>query len=65
MSSNIHNTTINFINLMHFYFFKSTNEKDSISGISVFTTTRKKAFALAYNYFAKHNCKGEPAIIAI
>lgn len=50
---------------MHFYFFKSTNEKDSISGISIFTTTRKKAIALAYNYFAKHNCKGEPVMLAI
>ena len=65
MSRNIHNTTIKLINLMRFYFFKSTNEKDSISRISVFTTTRKKAIALAYNYFAKHKCKGEPAIIAI
>lgn len=65
MSRNIHNTTIKYINLMHFYFFKSTNEKDSISGISVFTTTHKKAIALAHNYFAKHKCKGEPAIIAI
>lgn len=65
MSRNIHNTTIKLINFMHFYFFKSTNEKDSISGISVFTTTRKKAIALAHNYFAKHKCKGEPAIIAI
>ena len=50
---------------MHFYFFKSTNEKDSISRISVFTTSRKKAIALAHNYFAKHNCKGEPVMIAI
>ena len=50
---------------MHFYFFKSTNEKDSISGISVFTTSRKKPIALAHNYFAKHNCKGEPVMIAI
>ena len=50
---------------MHFYFFKSTNEKDSISGISVFTTTRKKAISLAHNYFAEHNCKGEPVMIAI
>lgn len=65
MSKNIHNTTINLINLMHFYFFKSTNEKDSISGISIFTSTRKKAIALAYNYFAKHKCKGVPVTIAI
>ena len=50
---------------MHFYFFKSTNDKDSISGISIFTSSSKKAFALAHNYFAKHNCKGEPAILAL
>lgn len=50
---------------MRFYFFKSTNEKDSISGISVFTNSPKKAFALAYKYFASHNCKGHPALMAI
>lgn len=50
---------------MYFYFFKSTNEKDFISGISVFTSTRKKAISLARNYFAKHKCKGEPAFIAL
>lgn len=50
---------------MHFYFFKSTNEKDSISGISIFTTTRKKAIALAHNYFAKHNYKGDPVMLAV
>lgn len=50
---------------MHFYIFKSTNEEDSISRISIFTTSTKKAFALAYNYFAKHNCKGEPAMLAL
>lgn len=50
---------------MHIYFFKSTNEKDSISRISIFTSTRKKAIALARNYFAKHKCKGEPAMLAI
>lgn len=65
MDKNIHNTTFNIVNLMHFYFFKSTNEKDSVSRISVFTTTRKKAITLAHNYFAKHNCKGEPVILAI
>lgn len=65
MNRNIHNTTINTINLMHFYFFKSTKENDALSGITVFTTSSKKAFALAYNYFAKYNCKGVPELIAI
>ncbi len=65
MSRNTHTITIKSINLMHFYFFKSTNKKDSISGISVFTTTRKKAYTIAYNYFAKLGCKGEPELLAI
>lgn len=50
---------------MKFYFFKSTCTKDVFSGITVFTTSTNKAFALARMYFAKHNCKGEPAMIAI
>lgn len=50
---------------MHFYFFKSTNEKDSVSTLSVITNSPKKAFALARNYFAKHNYKGVPVIVAI
>lgn len=50
---------------MKFYFFKSTIDKDSVRAISVFTTSSKKAFNLAHNYFTKHKCKGEPALIAI
>ena len=50
---------------MHFYFFKSTCDKDSVNNLSVFTNNSKKAFTLARNYFAKHNCKGEPAMLAI
>lgn len=50
---------------MHFYLFKSTNEKDSVNRISIFTTSSHKAFALAHNYFAKHGCKGKPALLAI
>lgn len=50
---------------MKFYFFKSTYPKDEISGITVFTSSSKKAFALAHKLFAKYNCKGVPAILAI
>ena len=50
---------------MKFYFFRSTRDKDSVSAISVFTTSSERAFNLARKYFAKHNCKGEPALIAI
>ena len=51
--------------VMKFYFFKSTCAEDVFSGISVFTTSTSKAFALARMYFAKYNCKGEPAILAV
>lgn len=50
---------------MKFYFFKSTCTKDVLSGITIFTTSTNKAFALARMYFAKNNCKGEPAILAV
>lgn len=50
---------------MKFYFFKSTCTKDVFSGITVFTTSTTKAFALARICFAKHNCKGEPALLAV
>lgn len=50
---------------MHFYFFKSTYAKDVISGVTIFTDSSKKAFALAHNYFAKIGCKGKPALLAI
>lgn len=50
---------------MQFYFFKSTNTKDVISRISIFTTTRNKAIALAVKYFAINKCKGTPKMIAI
>nr|DAG97119.1 MAG TPA: hypothetical protein [Crassvirales sp.] len=50
---------------MHFYFFKSTCDKDSVNHLSIFTSSSAKAFALAHRYFAKYNCKGEPAMLAI
>lgn len=50
---------------MKFYFFRSTHNNDSVSAISIFTTSSEKAFNLAHKYFAKHKCKGEPALIAI
>lgn len=50
---------------MKFYFFKSTCAKDVISGISIFTNSSAKAFALARRCFIAHNCKGEPTILAV
>ena len=48
-----------------FYFFKSNVFNDEMSGISVFTTSLRKAYALAFKQFVKHNCKGVPVLIAI
>lgn len=48
-----------------FYFFKSSADNDVMSGITVFTTNLRKAFALARICFAKNNCKGEPELMAI
>lgn len=48
-----------------FYFFKSSYPNDEMSGISVFTTSVKKAYACAFKTFAKNNCKGVPQLLAI
>ena len=65
MNRNIYSSALIPTNIMHFYFFKSTCDKDSISNLNIFTSSSLKAFALARRYSAKCNCKGEPAMIAI
>lgn len=50
---------------MHFYFFTSTNSKDDISRISIFTNSINKAVALAHNYFIRNGFKGKPVRLAI
>ena len=64
MSRNTYSSALTPTN-MHFYFFKSTCEKDCVSKLTIFTNSSAKAFALARRYFAKYNCKGEPAMLAI
>ena len=65
MNRNIYSSALTPTNIMHFYFFKSTCDKDSISNLNIFTSSSSKAFVLARHYFAKHNYKGEPAMLAI
>lgn len=48
-----------------FYFFKSSIQDDSMSGISIFTTSAKKAFAYARKHFIKHHCKGVPVLMSV
>ena len=65
MNRNIYSSALAPINIMHFYFFFFFCVKDSISNLNIFTSSSSKAFALARRYFANHNCKGEPAMLAI
>lgn len=65
MSRNTYSSALTPTNIMHLYFFKSTCDKDSVSNLSIFTNSSTRAFTLAHRYFAKHNCKGEPAMLAI
>lgn len=47
------------------YFFKSTNKKDSISSITILSSSLYKATKLAYRYFAYNDCKGSPVIFTV
>jgi hypothetical protein len=51
--------------MLHLYFFVSSCEKDGLGTITVISKSVKKAFALAYNQFAKHNYQGKPLLLAI
>lgn len=50
---------------MHFYFFVSTCKEDNVNRLTIISSNILRAYALAFNYFTKHNCKGEPTILAI
>ena len=65
MNRNIYSSALTPTNIMHIYFFKSTCDKDSISNLTILTSNRIKVYVLAYRYFAKCNCKGEPAMLAL
>ena len=65
MNRNIYSSALTPTNIMHIYFFKSTCDNDSISNLTILTSNRIKAYVLAHRYFAKYNCKGEPAMLVI
>lgn len=48
-----------------FYFFASSDSKDEVTTINVFTTSARKAFALAERYFKANGFVGEPQMLAI
>ena len=65
MNRNIYSSALTPTNIMHIYFFESTCDKDFISNLTILTSNRIKAYALAYRYFTKCDCKGEPAMLVI
>lgn len=50
---------------MKLYFFTSDNPADKCSGITILTSSARRAFALAFNNFIKNGYKGYPVILAI
>lgn len=47
------------------YFYKSTNTKDGVGIITIFSSSAKRAFGLALMNFVKHGYKGSPIRIAL
>ena len=50
---------------MKLYFFISDNPADKCSGITILTSSARRAFALALNNFIKHRYKGCPLILSL
>ena len=51
--------------MLHLYFFVSSEQNDTVRQITVSTTSTKRAYILAHNYFRKQNAKGEPQLLTI
>ena len=51
--------------MMKLYFFISDNPVDKCSGITILTSSSRRAYALALDNFIKNGYKGCPVILAI
>lgn len=51
--------------MSHTYFFKSSEERDGLSVLTVFTSNVRRAYALAFNNFIKNGYKGYPVRLAV
>lgn len=51
--------------MMKLYFFISDNPADKCSGITILTSSSRRAYALALNNFIKNGYKGCPVILAV
>lgn len=48
-----------------FYFFTSSNKKDKVRVLNIYTISIEQAYILANRYFHNNKCKGVPKILAI
>lgn len=51
--------------MIYLYFFRSSRANDVITNLTIATSNPVKAYALACNYFTKHQAKGKPRMLAI
>ena len=49
--------------MANFYFIKSSNKRDKIKRLTVFSTSAKRAIAMAQVKFIESECKGYPIFI--
>ena len=51
--------------MLHIYFFKSSEERDDLSVITIVSSSLKQAYRLAVINFTKNRYKGHPVRLAI
>lgn len=51
--------------MSHLYFFKSSEERDGLSCLTIMSSSSKQAYGLAVINFFKNGYKGHPVRIAI
>ena len=51
--------------MINLYFFMSSRRNDVVNNITIATSNPVRAYALACNYFTKHQAKGKTRMLAI
>ena len=51
--------------MLHLYFFKSSEERDGLSCITIMSSSPRRAFGLAVINFIKNGYRGYPVKLAI
>ena len=51
--------------MLHLYFFKSSEERDGLSCITVMSSSARRAYGLAFLNFIKNGYKGYPVRLSI